>query len=153
MNYQDTPVRETGALEELRGWSFGFNDQWDPMNSADRSKPYLYWWLRFGTEESVGYVFEKSENVGSVEVYWLDFDHYDGNFRVPESWKLYYEKDNKWFQVEPTTEYTVHKDCYNMLEFKPVTTRALKLTAKLQEGESGGIIEWKVNEPNLEKLI
>jgi hypothetical protein len=51
--------------------------------------------------------------------------------------------------VEATTAYTVNKDCYNKLEFNPVTTRALKLTAKLQKGESGGIIEWKVNEPNL----
>lgn len=147
--HQDTPAARTGALEELRGWADGINDQWDPINSADRSKPYLYWWLRYGSEESVGYVFEKPENVGSVEVYWLDFDHYDGNFRVPESWKLYYEKDDKWYEVEATTEYTVNKDCYNKLEFKPVTTRALKLTAKLQKGESGGIIEWKVNEPNL----
>jgi hypothetical protein len=47
------------------------------------------------------------------------------------------------------TEYNVNKDCYNKLEFKPCNTRALKLTAKLQKGEAGGIIEWKVNEPIL----
>ena len=146
---RDDPAGRTGALEELSAPEFGINDQWDPLNSADRSKPYLYWWLRYGSEESVGYVFEKPEKVGSVEVYWLDFDHYDGNFRVPESWKLYYEKDNTWYPVEATTDYTVHKDCYNKLDFKQVTTRALKLTAQLQEGASGGIIEWKVNEPDM----
>jgi uncharacterized protein len=63
---------------------------------------------------------------------------------VPESWKLYYEKGNRWYPVEALTEYTVDKDRYNKLEFKPVTTRALKLSVKLQEGASGGIIEWKV---------
>ena len=135
---------QTGALEELSVREFGFNDQWDPVNSADRSKPYFYWWLRYGSEESVGYVFEKPEKVGSVEVYWLDFDHYDGNYRVPESWKLYYEKDNRWYPVEALTEYTVAKDRYNILEFNPLITRALKLSVKLQEGASGGIIEWKV---------
>ncbi|HOT55320.1 MAG TPA: hypothetical protein PLM68_07930, partial [Bacteroidales bacterium] len=141
---QDALSARTGALEELSVREFGFNDQWDPINSADRSKPYFYWWLRYGSEESVGYVFEKPEKVGSVEVYWLDFDHYDGNYRVPESWKLYYEKDNRWFPVEALTEYTVAKDRYNKLEFNPLITRALKLSVKLQEGASGGIIEWKV---------
>ncbi len=141
---QDGFSTQTGAIEELSVPEFGFNDQWDPINSADRSKPYFYWWLRYGSEESVGYVFEKPEKVGSVEVYWLDFDHYDGNYRVPESWKLYYEKDNRWFPVEALTEYTVAKDRYNKLEFNPLITRALKLSVKLQEGASGGIIEWKV---------
>ncbi len=141
---QDALSARTGALEELSVREFGFNDQWDPINSADRSKPYFYWWLRYGSEESVGYVFEKPEKVGSVEVYWLDFDHYDGNYRVPESWELYYEKDNRWYPVEALTEYTVAKDRYNILEFNPLITRALKLSVKLQEGASGGIIEWKV---------
>jgi hypothetical protein len=141
---QDGHAGRTGALEELSDEAFGFNDQWNPVNSADRSKPYFYWWLRYGSKESAGYVFEKPEKVSSVEVYWLDFDHYDGNFRVPESWQLYCEKDNRWYPVEALTEYTVDKDRYNKLEFKPVTTRALKLSVKLQEGVSGGIIEWKV---------
>ena len=72
----------------------------------------------------MGYVFEKPEKVGSVEVYWLDFDHYDGNFRVPESRELYYEKDNTWFPVEATTDSTVHKECYNKLDYKQLTTGA-----------------------------
>ena len=41
----------------------------------------------------------------------------------------------------------MEKDRYNTLDFKPIKTTGLKITARLQDGESGGIIEWKVNSP------
>ncbi|MBO8460382.1 MAG: hypothetical protein IAA73_08640, partial [Bacteroidetes bacterium] len=66
------------------------------------------------------------------------------NFRVPESWKLYYKSGNSWKEVEALGEYGVKKDCYNSLDFKPVKTNGLRISVQLQKGESGGIIEWKV---------
>ena len=127
-------------------YAWGVNDQWEPKRSSDTSKPYHYWWLKEGTEETLAYEFDKPYTVSNVQVYWLDFDHYDGNFRVPQSWKLYYKAGNTWKEVEAQNEYGVKKDCYNSLDFKPVTTTGLKIAAQLQKGESGGIIEWKVNE-------
>ncbi len=124
---------------------YGFNDQWEPQSSADNSKPYHYWWTKKGTEESVGYEFEKAEKVSNVQIYWLDFDHYGGNYRVPESWKLMYKSGSEWKEVQAKGAYTTNKDCYNTLDFEPVVTTALKVVAKLQKDESGGIIEWKVN--------
>jgi len=126
-------------------WAWGYNDRWDPASSSDISKPYHYWWLRSGTNENLCYRFSKPTKVSSVDVYWLDFDHYDGNFRVPESWNLYY-KDNTgcWTAVNPKGVFGTAKDTYNHVDFDPVTTTALKLTAQLQKGESGGVIEWKV---------
>lgn len=126
-------------------YAWGVNDQWEPKRSSDTSKPYHYWWLKEGTEETLAYEFDKPYTVSNVQVYWLDFDHYDGNFRVPQSWKLYYKAGNTWKEVEAQNEYGVKKDCYNSLDFKPVTTTGLKIAAQLQKGESGGIIEWKVN--------
>jgi len=126
--------------------AFGVNDQWEPRSSSDHSKPYHYWWLKEGTEETIAYEFDQPYEVSNVQVYWLDFDHYDGNFRVPESWKLYYKTEaGDWQPVEALSPYTVTKDCYNSLAFKPVKTTSLKIAAKLQKGESGGVIEWKVN--------
>lgn len=138
----DVPAA-TSNLQE----AWGYNDRWEPKSSADTSKPYHYWWLREGSEENVCYRFNKPEKVGGVEVYWLDFDHYDGNFRVPESWKLYYKDQatNRWKEVNATSAYGTEKDRYNVLTFEPVTTTDLKIVAKLQKGESGGVIEWKVN--------
>ena len=136
---KDAP--ESAATE---AWAWGVNDQWEPKRSSDTSKPYHYWWLRNGTEETLAYEFDQPYAVSGVEVYWLDFDHYDGNFRVPASWKLFYKDGDSWKEVEATTPYTVDKDRYNRLDFKPVTTTGLKIAAQLQRGESGGVIEWKV---------
>ena len=137
---KDAP--ESAAVET---WAWGVNDQWEPKRSSDTSKPYHYWWLKNGSLETLAYDFDRSYTVSGVDVYWLDFDHYDGNFRVPESWKLYYKTDKGWKEVEALNEYTVKKDCYNHLDFKPVETTGLKIAAQLQKGNSGGVIEWKVN--------
>ena len=127
-------------------WAGGVNDQWEPKRSSDISKPYHYWWLKRGTTEAISYQFDREYEVSNVQVYWLEFDHYDGNFRTPESWALYYKAANgEWREVENHSAYTVQKDCYNSVDFKPVRTIGLKILAKLRKGESGGVLEWKVN--------
>ena len=127
-------------------WAGGVNDQWEPKRSSDISKPYHYWWLKQGTTEAISYQFDKEYDVSNVQVYWLEFDHYDGDFRTPESWALYYKDANgEWQEVEGHSPYTVQKDCYNSVDFKPVRTTGLKILAKLRKGESGGVLEWKVN--------
>lgn len=136
---KDAP--ESASVE---AWAWGVNDQWEPKRSSDTSKPYHYWWLKNGTLETLAYEFDQPYTVSHVDVYWLDFDHYDGNFRVPESWKLYYKDGKSWKEVEALSPYTVDKDRYNGLDFKPVRTTGLKIAAQLQKGASGGVIEWKV---------
>ena len=127
-------------------WAGGTNDQWEPRRSSDTSKPYHYWWLKRGTKESISYKFDQSYEVNNVQVYWLDFDHYDGNFRTPQSWTLYYKADDgSWKEVEPHSPFTVRKDCYNSVDFRPVKTQELKIVAQLRTGQSGGVLEWKVN--------
>ena len=127
-------------------WAGGTNDQWEPKRSSDTSKPYHYWWLKEGTTEAISYEFAEPTEVSNVQVYWLDFDHYDGNFRTPESWSLYYkDEQGEWQEVADHSDYTVAKDCYNSVDFAPVKTKGLKILAKLQQGNSGGILEWKVN--------
>ena len=140
---KDAPV---SASEEE--WAWGVNDQWEPKRSSDTSKPYHYWWLQYGKPVTISYQFDKPETITSTSVYWLDFDHYDGNFRVPESWKLYYKNArDRWEEVRLVGDnetYGVEKDKYNTIHFEPVTTTAIQIAAQLQKGESGGIIEWKV---------
>lgn len=126
--------------------AWGYNDQWEPTSSSDTSKPYHYWWLRRGSLENVCYAFSEPTEVSGVDVYWLDFDHYDGSYRTPENWKLYYKDDaGLWREVAGVESYGVEKDCYNHVGFEPVKTTALKIAAKLRDGYSGGVIEWKVN--------
>ena len=127
-------------------WAGGTNDQWEPKRSSDTSKPYHYWWLKQGTKESISYKFDQPYEVSNVQVYWLDFDHYDGNFRTPQSWTLYYKSEGgSWREVEQHSPFTVNKDCYNSVDFRPVRTQELKIVAQLRAGQSGGVLEWKVN--------
>ena len=44
----------------------------------------------------------------------------------------------------PEDPYGVAKNEYNSLTFQPVTTDALRIAVQLQEGFSGGILEWRV---------
>lgn len=145
------------------GW--GFNDQFEPTSSDDINTPYHYWWLKAGTEESIGYKFKKPERISSVEVYWLAFDHYDVIYKAPESWKLLYKTGNTWKDVKNTSPYGTELDKYNKVSFEPITTTELKMVVQLQrpktekaaeengpqvvdvgrKGYSGGVIEWKVN--------
>lgn len=126
-------------------WGWGYNDRWEPKSSADTSKPYHYWWLREGTTENVCYRFEKPTEVSSVDIYWLAFKHYDGDYETPEKWELLYRTpDNRWAPVAAKGAYGVEPDKYNHVEFEPVVTTDLKVQAKLRDGKSGGVIEWKV---------
>lgn len=126
-------------------WAPGLNDGFDPKNSGDTDKSYFYWWLKKGSEESVNYEFKKPVTLSESSVYWLNMDHYDGNFRVPENWQLLYQDTHKqWVPVETLDSYAVKTDCYNTVKFKPVTTTGLQIKAKLQKDNSGGILEWKV---------
>ena len=123
----------------------GLNDGFDPKNSGDTDKAYFYWWLKKGTEETVNYEYKKPVILSESSVYWLNMDHYDGNYRVPENWQLLYlDRNKKWVPVETSDSYDTKTDCYNTVKFKPVKTTGLQIQAKLQKDNSGGILEWKV---------
>ncbi|MFC2161382.1 glycoside hydrolase family 127 protein [Acidobacteriota bacterium] len=119
------------------------NDQWEPKDSNDHSHPYLHWWPSKGTEEWVEYEFEKPITVSEVLVYWFD-DTGQGECRVPQSWELFYKSGNSWLPVSNLNDYGVEKDKYNVAQFTPIKTSALRLKIKLQKEYSAGIIEWKV---------
>lgn len=119
------------------------NDQYDPQDSRDASASYLHWWPKKGTSEWVQYDFDAEHTVTESEVYWFD-DGPWGGCRVPVSYSIYYKKGDEWLPVENTTPYTIRKDSYNKVQFKPVSTTALKLVLKLPEDNAAGIHEWIV---------
>ncbi len=131
------------AVEEEEAW--GLNDQWEPSSSDDLRKPYWYWWRESGSQVDVAYRFDKPETVSKVKIYWLEFDHYDGNYRVPESWRIYsLSPDGNWVDIEGFDNYGTEPDKWNVFRFSPITTEGLRIVAKLQDGVSGGIHEWIV---------
>jgi hypothetical protein len=119
------------------------NDQQDPEASDDHSISRLTWWDHKGTSEWVQYEFDKPERVSGVEVYWFD-DTGRGGCRLPEHWRVLYRRDGQWIQAHEPDTLRPLKDAFNDVEFGPVTTDALRIEVKLQNGYSGGMLEWRV---------
>jgi len=65
---------------------------------------------------------------------------------VPQSWQLYYRDNGEWKPVETTDQFTVEKDKWNTVRFKPVETNDLRIIAQLRENFSGGILECRIIE-------
>jgi hypothetical protein len=119
------------------------NDQFEPQSSNDHGIPRMTWWDHKGTPEWVMYEFPEPTKVSAVEVYWFD-DEPDGQCRVPASWTLRARDGEGWTALADSETGGVEKDTFNRVEFDPILTEALRLSVKLQDGYSGGILEWKV---------
>jgi len=119
------------------------NDQREPRSSADESIPRHTWWDHRGGTEWVQYDFTEPATLSAVEVYWFD-DTGRGGCRVPASWRLLRRDGEGWTEVSSASGYGVEKDRFNVTTFDPVTTEALRIEVELQDGMSGGVLEWKV---------
>ncbi len=115
-----------------------------PDASNDPSTPRFTWWDHKGTQEWVSLTFPQTRRVSAVEVYWFD-DESRGQCRLPESWEAEWSPDgDEWRAVENASTYGVHADIFNRVTFEPVDARALRLSVRLREGVSAGILEWRV---------
>lgn len=119
------------------------NDQIEPQHSGDEENTLFHWWPHLGTQEWLQYDFIQPTKVSAVEVYWFD-DTGRGACRVPKSWQVSYRHDGQWKPVAQSSGYGVEKDRFNRVTFEDIETDALRLEVRLQEGFSGGILEWKV---------
>jgi hypothetical protein len=166
------PLAKVTAFAGIeKSWT-GYGDQNDelyavydgaePLSSADES--HLYYRMRppQGKPAWVEYAFKAPVEVSSAEAYFVD----DQRFcRLPASWRIVYKEGNTWKPVEVNEAYTVNKNAFNKVTFKPVKTTALRLEVEPQSilykgGAAGppaavtiredtnwrefGIIEWRV---------
>lgn len=118
-------------------------DQYEPMNSNDHSASNFNWWPDNDRWEWVQYDFEKPETISKTKVYWFD-DGPGGGCRVPDEFEVLYLSGGTWKKVEAKSPLSVVKDGWSIVEFKPLTTRGLKLRIKLSKRFSSGIHEWVV---------
>lgn len=140
----ETLASQAQASVSIPYGGYGLNDRFEPRNSADKSMQFHNWWQCFGTEEWAQYEWDQPMTLTEASVYWLELGHYDIDFQLPVSWRLEYKAGEKWLPVKNTDPYEIAKDKYCTVHFQPVRTKALRLTAQLQEGKSAGILEWKV---------
>jgi len=119
------------------------SDGQEPASSGDQSIPRFTWWDHLGTEEWLTYRFDAPREGSGASLYWFD-DTGQGQCRVPASWRLEYRDGDEWHPVEARGEYGCAADIYNEVAFAPVTTTELRIVVRLQDGFSGGVLEWKV---------
>jgi hypothetical protein len=119
------------------------NDGRIPEKSDDHSIPRFTWWNHRGTQEWVSYEFKQPKTLSKAEVYWFD-DTGRGSCRVPASWRLSWKDGDQWRPVQNSSTWDVATDRFNLVTFEPVTTTALRMDVQLQEGFSGGILEWRL---------
>jgi hypothetical protein len=120
------------------------NDQREPESSADHSVPRMTWWDHKGTTEWIQYEFDEERWVSTSSIYWFD-DTGAGGCRVPESWRLLVLEEGRWKPAPAASRYGVEPNTFNHVEFDPIKTSAVRLEVKLQDGYSGGILEWRIN--------
>jgi len=119
------------------------NDQNEPESSNDRSVPYYHWWPDRDQWEWVEYDFDKPEIISKTKIYWFD-DGPDGGCRIPDDWEILYLTGNVWKPVTPGMKYSVTKDGWDSLLFKPVLASSVKIKVKLNKEYASGIYEWVV---------
>jgi DUF1680 family protein len=119
------------------------NDGEEPTRSNRGGGSSFDWWPTFGTTEWLQYDFPKASSVSETQVFWFD-DTGGGGVKVPAKWRLLYKDGDAWKPVESPSAYTVEKDKWNVVSFKPVTTTAVRLEVTAQQGVSSGVIEWKI---------
>lgn len=120
------------------------NDGIEPDSSGDQSIPRFSWWDKKGTREWVQYDFEKPVKMSKAEVFWFDDTKQGGGCAVPELWRMMYKSNGLWKEVKALSGFTTQKDCYNVVEFEAVKTNRLRLEVQLKDGQSGGILEWRI---------
>ena len=120
------------------------NDGLLPENSNDRSVLYYHWWPEKNSTQWIQYDFSKPTEISTSKIYWFD-DGPFGGCRIPAAWKLFYKTaSGEWKPVETEGEYPIVKNELNSIQFKSVTTSAVKLEVQLPEDNSAGLYEWIV---------
>ncbi len=121
------------------------NDRLIPKDENDRSVPYTHWWPKQGSTEWIAYELPEAQKVQSASVYWYD-DGPWGGCRVPKSWNLYYQDEaGEWQPVTGADSFGTQKGAANVINFDPVTTKAMKLEVVLPDDNSAGIFEWQLD--------
>ena len=117
----------------------------EPSASNDHSIPRHTFWDHRGTSEWLGYAWETPRRVSTAAVYWFD-DTGRGSCRVPKAWRLLWNDGEEWHPVEIVEgSCGTRPDVFNTIRFTPVRTTSLRLEVELQDGWSGGVLEWKVD--------
>lgn len=117
----------------------------EPEGSRKHPGQLCHWWPHKGGEEWVQYTWDTPVRLSAARVYWFD-DTGVGECRLPGGWAAEYLEGDRWKPVSASGKYAVALDRWDEVRFEPVTTTALRLRIRQQDGWASGIHEWRVVE-------
>ncbi len=151
------PPSTAGGLEARAQVSVSFKnansnpeairDGKEPKSSGEHPGALCHWWPHKGDEEWAQYVWKSPVTVSGARVYWFD-DTGRGACRLPVSWQILYRDGGDWKPVEGVSAWPVKPDAWCEVEFRPVTTTALRISVRMQPEWAAGVHEWKVLTPD-----
>jgi hypothetical protein len=123
----------------------GINNGIDPKNSRDKTGGAYGNWNNSSKTQWVQYTWDHPVVIDQSSVYWWTDG---GGIQMPEAYTLQYLDNDgtTWKDVEVISGLKVEPDKYNTTAFKPVETKALRMTIT-RGNQWTGILEWKVLEP------
>lgn len=154
----DVAVSAIPSSDYTAGWEkiTGMNDpSFIPTRSNDgTAKGWGNWGCPGGTgsDHWVQYTWDEPVNIYKNDIYWYDDG---GGTRVPRSIKIQYQNDEGvWIDVNMKTDFASANKLnkYNTIDMSPVTTKALRMTMKLQAAGTG-IYRWKVYSTPVEEIL
>ncbi len=121
------------------------NNGVDPKNSRDKTGGAYGNWNNSSKTQWVQYTWDYPVVINQSSVYWWTDG---GGIQMPEGYTLQYlDKDGAtWKDVDVISGLKVEPDKYNTTAFKPIETKALRMTIT-RGTQWTGILEWKVLEP------
>ena len=119
------------------------NDRLLPKHAEDKSVPYFHWWPKKAVTEWIEYELPEVSTVSKTRVYWYD-DSPWGGCRVPKAWRIYYKYQGEWKAVENVDSYGTMRGELNTVNFKPVTTTAVRMEIDLPDDNASGLFEWEI---------
>ena len=104
-----------------------------------------------GELQWVQYTFPVEEDVSRSEVFWAENPAAPDATGLPLSWRLLYLENREWKEVRAQDPYELTPNAFNIIEFEPVRTLALRMEVRMAADANVGIGEWRVgSDPVLE---
>lgn len=120
----------------------------DKVSNFNEAPKYVWFDSGKGKEGWVQYDYEKEHTFSSAEVFWLESKQNKvSGARLPQSWELSYLEGEKWKPVTVNGKYSITLGKWDRVQFTPVKTKAIRLTAKSKPDASRmGLLEFRLGE-------
>lgn len=142
------PVRSGPTLAASHLWHADSLDALtDGLADDAPDTPRATWWPHKGTEEWVRVDFPGEREVAAARVFWFNDAPRGGGCSPPASWRLEYLNGEAWRPcvVRPGEAFGTAASSFNTVHVAPVTTRAVRVVARLAKDRSAGMTELAID--------